>query len=86
MIWGVTYPESECVWGGPHVVGLSFGAWAGKHDHPSHQRIDLEIWGSPLECVRAGRCLCSECLFSVFCAFCVGLFVYRPLFLNHGTA
>ena len=74
-----------CV-GGPHIVGLSFGAWAGKHDHPSHQKIDLEIWGSPLECVRAGRCLCSECLFSVFCAFCVGLFVYRPLFLNHGTA
>ena len=48
---------------------------------PSHQRTKLEVWGSPLECVCASRCLCSECLFSVFCFLkgtctcCVGLFV-----------
>jgi hypothetical protein len=30
------------------------GALAGKHDHPSHPRTDLEVKGSPLVCVLAG--------------------------------
>ena len=56
-------------------------ALAKNRDHPSHPRTNLEVWGSPLECVHAGWCLCSECLFSVFCFLkrtctcCVCLFV-----------
>jgi hypothetical protein len=69
-------------------VGLSFGALAGKRDHPSRPRTDLEVWGSPLVCVCAGQCLCFECLFSEMnigtCACCVGLFVSCPMFLKHG--
>jgi hypothetical protein len=42
-------------------VGLSFGALAGKHDHPSHPRSDLEVWGSPLVCVPAGVSILSVC-------------------------
>ena len=67
-------------------MGLSFGALAGKRDHPSHPRTDLEVWGSPLVCVPAG--VCFECLFSETnigtCACCVGLFVSCPMFLKHG--
>ena len=42
-------------------MGLSFGAWAGKRDHPSHPRTDLEVWGSPLVCVPAGVSVLSVC-------------------------
>ena len=52
------------MWGIPHFVGLSFGALAGKCNHPSHLRTDLEVRRSPLECVHAGRHVCSEYLFS----------------------
>jgi hypothetical protein len=73
VIWGVASPESER----PHAVGLSFGALAGNRDHSSHPRVNLEVWGSSLECVHASRCLCSECLFSALVVL-VCLSVSRP--------
>ena len=42
-------------------MGLSFGALAGKRDHPSHPRTDLEVWGSPLVCVLASVSVLSVC-------------------------
>ena len=42
-------------------MGLSFGALAGKHDHPSQPRTDLEVWRSPLVCVLAGVSVLSVC-------------------------
>ena len=53
--------------------------------NPSHQKTNLKVWGAPLECVRAGQCLCSECLFSemnvcLLCWFvCVQSFVFEAL-------
>jgi hypothetical protein len=42
-------------------VSLSFGVLAGKCDHPSHRRIELEVWGSPLVCVPASVSVLSVC-------------------------
>ena len=67
-------------------MGLSFGALAGKRDHPSHPRTDLEVWGSPLVCVPAGVSVLSVCfLFSETNVHLLCWFVCL-LFLKHGPA
>jgi hypothetical protein len=63
------------MWESPHVVSLSFGALAGKLNHPSHPRIDLEVWDSLWNvCVLVSVSVLSVC-FKRTCACCVGLFI-----------
>jgi hypothetical protein len=58
-----------------------FGALAGKHDHPSYPRTDLEVWGSPLGPVSLFRVSVFWNEHTLVVLVCLS--VYRSLFLKH---
>ena len=54
--------------------------WLANASTPHTQEPTWRYGDSPLECVRASWCLCSECLFSVFSQ--LGVFVCVSSFVS----